>query len=97
MMSLLLDIADQIDAGTDNFHIVAKDLRTAARALAGVAGFLQEHILPEAVGVGNKAAEVQVRWTIDSSMAMMAKLTTHAELTKDAEDLDVTLPPPPSS
>lgn len=97
MMSSLQNIAEQIDAGAKKFHVAAKDLRIAARALAGVAGFLQQHILPEAVAAGNTAGEAQLRWSIDNSMAMMAQLTTHAELTKDKEDLDVTLPSPPGS
>lgn len=94
MMSVLSDIADQIDAN-GMFRVHAKDLRTGARALAGVAGFLQQHILPEVIAAQNALGEKQVRWTIDTAMASMAKMMTHAELTSDGEDLDVTLPPPP--
>ena len=45
------------------------------------------------LAAGNAAGEKQVRWSIEASMAMMAQLTTHAELTHDAQDLSVTLPP----
>lgn len=93
MMDELLRIADVIEIGSGTFFVTASNLRIAARALAGVAGFMQQHILPEVIAAGNAAGEKQVRWTVETCMAMMAQLTTHAELTKDAQDLDVTLPP----
>jgi hypothetical protein len=89
----LLAIADEVDGENRNFFIAAKDLRDTSRALAGVAGFMQQHILPEVIADQNSAGEKQVRWTIETCMALMAKLMTHAELTKDAQDLHVTLPP----
>ena len=95
MMEELDRIAGILEAGQGSFVVAAERLRLAGRALAGVAGFLQQHILPEAVAAGNKAGEAQVRWVIDTCMGAMANLTTHAELTKDGEDFTVTLPPPP--
>lgn len=89
----LLAIADEVERGNSNFFIAAKNLRNTSRALAGVAGFLQQHILPEVIADANAMGEKQVRWTIETCMALMAKLMTHAELTKDAQDLYITLPP----
>ena len=70
-------------------------MRIAARALAGVAGFLQQQILPEVVAAENKFGEVQIRWVIDTSMSVMANLMAHAETSKDSEDYEVVLPPAP--
>ena len=89
----LLVIADEVDGGNRKIFIAAKNLRNTSRALAGVAGFLQQHILPEVIADANVTGEKQIRWTIETCMALMAKLMTHAELTKDAEGLYVTLPP----
>jgi len=89
----LLQFADKIAEGNDIFFVPSNSLRVTARALAGVAGFLQQHILPEVVPAGNAAGEKQVRWSIETCMAMMAKLITHAEQTNDSQDFPVTLPP----
>lgn len=89
----LLQFADDIAQGNGIFFVPANSLKTTARALAGFAGFLQQHILPEVVAAGNAAGETQVRWSIETSMAVMTQLTTHAELTDDAQALRVTLPP----
>lgn len=89
----LLAIADELERGGGTFFIAAENLKIASRALAGVAGFLQQHILPEVVANANATGEKQVRWTVETCMALMAKLMTHAELTKDAQDLRVSLPP----
>ncbi|MBF0249607.1 MAG: hypothetical protein HQL35_03140 [Alphaproteobacteria bacterium] len=94
MMAALSRAADQIRHGRE-MRVPAEDLRLTARALAGVAGFLQRHILPEVVAAGNALGERQVRWTIDTSMACVARLMTHAELTGDGEALSMTLPDPP--
>lgn len=94
MMNLLADVADQIDKD-ESFHVEAKKLRTCARALAGVAGFLQQHILPEVILAKNNLGEKQVRWTIDTSMSLMATMMSHAEMTNDQDDLELTLPSPP--
>ena len=94
MMDQLHLIADQIDDG-EKFEVKAAGMRAAARALAGVAGFLQKQILPEVVAAGNAIGEAQVRWTIDTSMSLMATMMTHAEMTNDQEDLELTLPDAP--
>lgn len=98
MMGDLDRVAEAVaQDGSGVFTVPAERLRTTARALAGVAGFLQQHILPEAVQAGNRVGETQVRWVIDTSMEVMATLMTHAELTADGEARTVTLPPPPDS
>ena len=94
MMDHLQTIADQIDKGP-SFEVKADSMRAAARALAGVAGFLQKQILPEVVAAKNAIGEAQVRWTIDTSMSLMATMMTHAEMTNDQEDLELTLPEAP--
>jgi len=95
MMDVLSDIADQIDA-QESFNVDAQNMRIGARALAGVAGFLQQHILPEVVAAKNNLGEQHVRWTIETSMALMATMMTHAEMTHDQEPLKLTLPEPPT-
>jgi len=95
MMATLENVADQIDEKNDGFTVKAQDLRITARALAGVAGFMQQHILPETVAAGHQDTELQVRWTIDNCMSIMARLMSHAELNKDSSNMDVKLPPPP--
>lgn len=94
MMDALTDIADQVAQGY-SYTVPAGHLRVAARALAGVAGFLHQHILPEVVAAENATGEAQVRWVIESSMEAVAALTVHAELTDDGEDYRIILPPPP--
>ncbi|WP_157231199.1 hypothetical protein [Kiloniella laminariae] len=111
MMDILGSVADQIEAGQAEtgqaetgpaegkpvaFVLSAVQLRLGARALAGVAGFLQKQILPEVVANQNSAGERDVRWVIDTSMALTSKILMHAEITKDAEELAVTLPQPPT-
>ena len=96
MVAELARIADTIEAGKD-IEVPIDKLRLAARGLAGVAGFLQEQILPEVVAAGNAAGERQVRWVIDTSMRMMTRLTTRAELGGDDGPFVLTLPAPPSA
>lgn len=93
MMDALMEISDALEGENENFFVPAFRLRSTARALAGVAGFMQQHILPEAVAAHNRLGEKQVRWTIETCMTWVAKLMTHAELTKDAEGLSLFLPP----
>jgi hypothetical protein len=81
----------------NSFLVLAKNLRVTARAFAGVAGFLQQHILPEVLEAKNNVGEVQVRWVIDTSMSIVTTLISHAELTKDKESFVVMLPVPPAS
>ncbi|MBL4616033.1 MAG: hypothetical protein JKY27_14340 [Magnetovibrio sp.] len=94
MMQQLASIAQQIDRD-NSFHVEAKDMRIGARALAGVAGFLQQRILPEVVAAKNNVGEQQVRWTINTAMSLMATMTSHAEMTNDLDGLKLVLPAPP--
>jgi len=91
-MNTLDGVIAQLETGASSFHVLPCDLRITARALAGVAGFFQQHILPEAVASKNTAGEDQIRWTIEACMSMMADLMAHAELNKDGEGMDVKLP-----
>lgn len=93
MMEILEAVCGQIEGGRKNIFFAPKDLRLAARALAGVAGFLQQHIIPEVVAAKNTLGEKQVRWTIDTCMFMVAELLAHAELTHDKEGLSLSMPP----
>ncbi|GAA0578809.1 hypothetical protein [Caenispirillum bisanense] len=96
MMDQLRLAADGLAVNGDRYVVEASRLRLAARALAGLAGFLQQQILPEVVSAGNAVGERQVRWVIDTSMETMAALMIHAETTADREDYTVVLPPPPA-
>ncbi len=94
MVAELGRIADEVEKTGET--IVENDkLRVAARGLAGLAGFLQERILPEVLAAANSSGERQVRWVIDTSMGLMAMLTTHAETAMSDEPLALQLPPPP--
>ncbi len=94
MMDALLSIADHIEQGQP-ILVIKDDTRLTGRALAGVAGFLQQHILPEAVAAGNAGAESQIRWVIDTSMAFMATLMVHAETDTATGPCELILPEPP--
>ena len=91
MMEALIGIADEIER-TGQFSIEYEQIRFTGRALAGVAGFLQQHILPEVVAAKNELGENQVRWVIDTSMSALATLTIHAETMENNEPCRVTLP-----
>lgn len=92
MMRDLEEIASGVEA--EGAVVVAPErLSGAARALAGVAGMLQQHILPEAVAAGDAAAEARVRWMIDASMTAMATLSTQAQLGVADDAVRVALPP----
>ncbi|WP_419901269.1 hypothetical protein [Kiloniella sp.] len=95
MMDILNSIADQIE-NQDKFTLKATELRAGGRALAGLAGFLQKQILPEVVSAQNEVGEKQVRWVIDTSMALTSKILMHAEITKDEEELTLELPDAPN-
>lgn len=92
MMAELERIAEILESG-NSFIVKDRKLRLTARALAGVAGFLQQHILPEVIAAENEIGEAQTRWVIDTSMEVMANLMAHAETTKDGENFAVNLPP----
>lgn len=108
MMDLLASIADAIEQGPVqkgpsgssstqvSYTIAPGDHRRAARALAGVAGLLQTHILPEVVAAGNAVGEAQVRWTIDRSMEAMTQLLAHADGGAEDRAKTIHLPPPPA-
>jgi len=95
MMQELERIADEIE-NTDAFQVDGNKLEIVARALAGLAGLLQQKILPEVVASGDQHNETRVRWVIDTSMALMSDLTVRA----DAGDHDpsefIALPEPPA-
>lgn len=93
MMADLDGLADHVEA--EGALIVPQArLSGAARALAGVAGMLQQQILPETVAAGNASGERRVRWMIDAAMAGVAALAAHAEA-PGASDFHSALPPPP--
>jgi hypothetical protein len=94
LVAELYAAAEAVDAGT--VITVASDrLELAARAFAGFAAFLQKQILPEAVAHGHAPAEAQLRWAVDTAMAMVSTLLTRAALEeRGAVTLD--LPPPPA-
>ena len=95
MLDELGRIADAVEAGRE-IEVSIDKLRIAARGLAGVASFLQEKILPEVVAAGNIISERQVRWVIDTSMRMMTRLITRAELGGSDKLFILPLPAPPS-
>lgn len=92
--SELNKLADKLDQNED-LVIEANSIRIMARALAGFSGFLQEHILPEVVAANNQYGEKELRWIIDTSMELMAKLISHAEITNNSENYILKLPNPP--
>ena len=77
------------------FTVEQNKLHITARALAGVAGFLQQNILPEIIDAKNVSGEREVRWVIDTSMAVMSNLMVHAELTDNSDGFVVVLPKSP--
>jgi len=97
MVDQLQRISDAIE-NTGGFAVPVDKLDTAGRALAGLAGFLQQQILPEVMAAGNTTGERQVRWVIDTSMTLMSSLLARAESTEDhdpSESMVFKLPPPP--
>jgi len=96
MIAELGRIANAIEAGVE-ITVESDRLRFAARGLAGLAGFLQDRILPEVVAAKNASGERQVRWVIDTSMRFMSKLTAHAEINGAEEPLVLVLPTPPAN
>ena len=77
------------------FTVERNKLRMTARALAGVAGLLQQHILPETTKAENISGELEIRWVIDTSMSIMSNLLVHAERVNKHEEFIVVLPKPP--
>jgi len=94
MMDALVCFADAVERSSE-FEVAADQTAVTGRALAGLAGFLQQHILPEVVAVGNSDGEKQVRWVIDTSMELTATLTVHGETESAPKPCPVLLPEPP--
>lgn len=95
MVDELNQLADQIEK-SGAFQVASDRLRVAGRGLAGLAGFLQDRILPEVVAAQNEPGERQVRWVIDTSMSLMATMMTRAETDVSGDPLMLELPPPPA-
>lgn len=94
MMTELRLIADQIDNGAQ-FTVEAAKLKMTARAFAGVGGFLQQRILPEALAEENEAAVTQIRWAVDTSMALTTALLRHLETSPTEGSFTLGLPASP--
>jgi hypothetical protein len=94
MMAELNYIAKILD-NNSTFTVEENKLRITSRALAGVAGFLQQHILPEIIEAENTSGELQIRWVIDASMNIMSNLMVHAELANNCDEFVAVLPEPP--
>eukprot|EP00998_Keelungia_sp_KM082_P008706 NODE_4892_length_742_cov_1.243902_g4869_i0.p1 GENE.NODE_4892_length_742_cov_1.243902_g4869_i0~~NODE_4892_length_742_cov_1.243902_g4869_i0.p1 ORF type:complete len:131 (+),score=20.44 NODE_4892_length_742_cov_1.243902_g4869_i0:181-573(+) len=96
MMGHLSGIADAI-AQSGRFMIERDNCESAARAFAGVAKFLQERILPEALAAGNEGAVNQLKWTIETSLALGSELVKRIALEEyegqDKFTFDLPLPP----
>ena len=92
----ILERAAQSFAATGFYDVPATETDLTARALAGVAAFLQKQILPETVAAAHSDAEAQIRWAIDSAMDGVNTLLSRAGLGL-AQDITLTLPdaPPP--
>lgn len=93
MMDLLGMAATGIET-SGAFLVPADRLELGARAFAGVAAFLQKQILPEAVSEGNAAGERQIRWAVDSAMAVVNTLLSRAAA-GDGQAVEIHLDAPP--
>ena len=96
MMGHLAGIADAIEQ-TGRFMVERDNCESAARAFAGVAKFLQERILPEALAAGNEGAVNQLKWAIETSLALGSELVKRIALEEyegqEKFTLDLPLPP----
>lgn len=95
MMEALADAAAEIEA-RGAVTVPAGRFELTARAFAGVAGFLQKQILPEAVAHGNTTGETEIRWAVDTSMAVVNRLLSDAALGNGDRPAEVRMPPPPA-
>ena len=95
LMMECLDAAAAAIETQQSFPVAYDQRESYARALAGVAAFLQERILPETVAENNKTAELQVRWAVDRSLEAMSRILT-AQSEGDTETLTITFPAPPA-
>ena len=94
MMAELNYIAKILENNT-MFTVEKNKLLMTSRALAGVAGLLQQQILPEIIEAGNTSGEIQIRWVINTSMNIMSNLMVHAELKNNCDGFVAVLPEPP--
>ncbi|MFH1804754.1 MAG: hypothetical protein ABID63_07700 [Pseudomonadota bacterium] len=96
MMAHLTGIASAIEQ-SGRFGIARDACENVARAFAGVAKFLQERILPEALADGNQGAVKQLTWAIETSLLMAAELVkriNHDDFAgQDSFVLDLPRPP----
>ncbi|OIR02394.1 hypothetical protein GALL_155520 [mine drainage metagenome] len=99
MMDSLNTVAAEVEA-RGGFQVAPDRLELTARALAGVAAFLQKRILPEVVAEANSAGEAQVRWAIDTAMEGVNRLLSQAAQAAQGgtagEAVRIALPPPPA-
>lgn len=93
MMAQLRRTAEAVEAGT-RITVTADHLELAGRAYAGFAAFLQKQILPEAVAHGHAQAEAQLRWAVDTAMAMVSTVLARAAQ-EERGDTELELPAPP--
>lgn len=96
MMGHLHGIAEAIE-DQGKLLVERKNCESAARAFAGVAKFLQERILPEALAAGNEIAVEQLKWAIETSLALGAELVKRITLAEYSsyENFVFALPEPP--
>jgi folylpolyglutamate synthase/dihydropteroate synthase len=73
MLDLLRSVSVDIET-TGKFDVSRVNAEPAARGLAGIAKFLQEHILPEALHVQDEDAIEQVKYAIEGSLALSAEI-----------------------
>ena len=96
MMGHLSGIATAIEH-SGRFVVERANCESAARAIAGVAKFLQERILPEALAAGNEGAVNQLKWAIETSLALGSELVKRITLEEyegqDKFTFDLPMPP----
>lgn len=94
MMENLECAATEIET-SDGFAVIEDQREICARALAGVAAFLQERILPETIADQNAEAEAQVRWAVDASLDALNQIL-RAQAQGVADTIAIVLLPPPT-
>ena len=94
MMECLEQAADHIDSD-GSIRVEASQRELFSRALAGVAAFLQQRILPETIADQNKQGEAQVRWSVDTSLDAVTRIL-QAQAAENPNTVIVDFPPPPA-
>lgn len=94
MMENLESAAQEIEQ-SESFCVIETHREISARALAGVAAFLQERILPETIADKNLEAETQVRWAVDASLDALNQIL-RAQAQGHCEPVSIVLMPPPT-